>query len=161
MSDVEKPAVLIAIRQLLREQGAEFSEMHHGPSRTSEEAAAGRGESTRIGGKAIVAKVDKTFHVFVVSAARQIHSAAIRKHLGASRFRFARPDELLELTGVVPGCVPPFGRPILPLDLYVDSSILENDRIAFNAGSLTDSMIMDRRVWMEIARPADVFRFSR
>ena len=87
--------------------------------------------------------------------------AAIRKHLGASRFRFATAEELLELTGVVPGCVPPFGRPILPLDLYVDSSILENDRIAFNAGSLTDSMIMDRATWMEIARPADVFRFSR
>ncbi len=158
---MKKPDTIEAIRQLLREHGVEFSEMHHAPTRTSEEAAAARGESTRIGGKAIVAKVDKTFHVFVISAARQVHSAAIRKRLGASRFRFATPAELLELTGVVPGCVPPFGRPILPLDLYVDTSIVENDRIAFNAGSLTDSIIMDRRTWMEIARPAEVFRFSR
>ena len=158
---MKEPEILQAIRRLLREHGAEFSEMHHAPTRTSEEAAAARGESTRIGGKAIVAKVDKTFHVFVISAARQLHSTAIRKRLGASRFRFATPQELLDLTGVVPGCVPPFGRPILPLDLYVDTSIAENDRIAFNAGSLTDSMIMDRRTWMEIARPVDLFRFSR
>jgi Ala-tRNA(Pro) deacylase len=153
--------ILEAIRQLLRAHGAEFREVHHPPTRTSEEAAAARGETTRIGGKAIVAKVDKTFHVFVISAARQLHSAAIRKRLGASRFRFATAAELRELTGLVPGCVPPFGRPILPLDLYVDDSILENERIAFNAGSLTDSIIMDRKTWQEIARPVEVFRFSR
>jgi prolyl-tRNA editing enzyme YbaK/EbsC (Cys-tRNA(Pro) deacylase) len=158
---VGKTALLDSIRQLLREHAAEFREVRHAPTRTSEEAAAARGESTRIGGKAIVAKVDKTFHLFVISAARQLHSAAIRKHLGASRFRFATEKELFELTGAVPGCVPPFGRPILPLDLFVDSSIAENDRIAFNAGTLTDSIIMDRRTWMEIARPKDLFRFSR
>jgi prolyl-tRNA editing enzyme YbaK/EbsC (Cys-tRNA(Pro) deacylase) len=160
-NDLKQRYLLDAIRWLLREHGAEFREVHHAPTRTSEEAAAARGESTRIGGKAIVAKVDKSFHLFVISAARQLRSAAIRKRLGASRFRFATSEELCELTGAVPGCVPPFGRPILPLDLYVDTSIAENDRIAFNAGSLTDSIIMDRRVWMEIARPEDVFRFSR
>jgi len=158
---MKEPETLEAIRRLLREHGAEYREVHHPPTRTSEAAATARGESTRIGGKAIVAKVDKTFHVFVISAARQLHSTAIRKRLGATRFRFATPAELRELTGLVPGCVPPFGRPILPLDLYVDTSVVANERIAFNAGSLTDSIIMDRRTWMEIARPVDVFRFSR
>ena len=38
--------------------------------------------------------------------------------------------------------MPPFGAPILPFPLYVDPSVLENQRIAFNAGSLTDSIIM-------------------
>ena len=65
------------------------------------------------------------------------------------------------MTGLVPGCVPPFGRPILDLDLYVDRSILENDRIAFNAGSLTDSMIMDREDYIRIAEPLEIFGFSR
>jgi prolyl-tRNA editing enzyme YbaK/EbsC (Cys-tRNA(Pro) deacylase) len=153
--------VLQAIRGLLREHGAEFREVHHRPTRTSEEAAAARGEPIEIGGKAIVAKVDESFRLFVISAARKLHSRAICKHLGARRFRFATPEELGELTGLVPGCVPPFGRPILDLDLYVDTSVLDNDRIAFNAGSLEDSIIVDRRVWLEIARPAGVFSFSR
>ena len=34
------------------------------------------------------------------------------------------------------------GEPILPLRLYVDVSVLANDRIAFNAGSIIDSIIM-------------------
>jgi len=153
--------VLEAIRALLRDHGADFREVHHEPTRTSEQAAAARGEPIEIGGKAIVAKVDKTFHLFVFSAARKLRSRAICKHLGARRFRFATPGELRELTGLVPGCVPPFGRPILDLDVYVDTSILENDRIAFNAGSLEDSIILDRETWLEIVRPNEVFSFSR
>jgi prolyl-tRNA editing enzyme YbaK/EbsC (Cys-tRNA(Pro) deacylase) len=153
--------MLEAIRALLQEHGAEFRQLHHGPTRTSQQAADARGEPIEIGGKAIVAKVDETFRLFVISAARRLHSRAICKRLGAQRFRFATPEELHELTGLVPGCVPPFGRPILDLDLYVDTSILENDRIAFNAGSLEDSIILDRQTWLDIVRPAEIFSFSR
>ena len=155
------PSVLEAIRMLLARHGVEFREVHHAPTRTSQQAADARGEPIEIGGKAIVAKVDDSFRLFVISAARRLSSRAICRHLQAKRFRFATPDELRELTGLVPGCVPPFGRPVLPLDLYVDSSILDNDRIAFNAGSLTDSIILDRERYIEIAGPADVFPFSK
>ena len=153
--------VLIAIRALLDEHGAAYSEMHHVPTRTSQQAADARGEPMEIGGKAIVAKVGSEFRLFVFSAARRMVSRSILKHQGEQRFRFASAEELRKLTGLVPGCVPPFGRPILPLDLHVDTSILENDRIAFNAGSLTDSIIMDRERYIEIARPVDIFPFSK
>jgi prolyl-tRNA editing enzyme YbaK/EbsC (Cys-tRNA(Pro) deacylase) len=158
---MERSLVLESIRALLDEHGVLYREIHHPPTRTSQQAADARGESMEIGGKAIVAKVDTEFRLFVFSAARRMVSRLIRKRQGAQRFRFADADELKELTGLVPGCVPPFGRPILPLDLYVDTSILENDRIAFNAGSLTDSIIMDRERYIEIARPADIFPFSK
>ena len=60
----------------------------------------------------------------------------------------------------MPGCVPPLGRPILELDLYADSGLLGNDRIAFNAGSLTDSIIMGMPDYLAVAQPA-VFAFSK
>jgi prolyl-tRNA editing enzyme YbaK/EbsC (Cys-tRNA(Pro) deacylase) len=156
-----KSSVLEAIRTLLRDHGVAFREVHHEPVRTSEQAAVARGEPIEIGGKAIVAKVGDTFHVLVFSAARRLDSKSVRKRLGAQRFRFATADELQELTGLVPGSVPPFGRPILPLDLYVDVSILDNERIAFNAGSLTDSIILDRKRYIDLARPNAIFPFSR
>lgn len=152
--------VLEAIRRLLEEHGIEYREMHHVPTRTSAESAAARGESTDIGGKAIVFKVDGTFHLFVLSASLQIRSREIRKHLGATRTRFATEEELLRMTGLVPGSIPPFGPPILPFDVYVDPSVLANDRIAFNAGSLTDSIVMRRADWERLVRPAGVFRFA-
>jgi prolyl-tRNA editing enzyme YbaK/EbsC (Cys-tRNA(Pro) deacylase) len=153
--------VLESIRAFLDDNGVDYREAHHPPTRTSQEAADARGEPMEIGGKAIVAKVDRDFRVFVFSAARLLSSRLIRHHLGAKRFRFASTEELKQLTGLVPGCIPPFGRPILPLDLYVDTSILANDRIAFNAGSLTDSIVMDRGRYIELARPEEIFDFSK
>jgi Ala-tRNA(Pro) deacylase len=158
---VANPTVLDSIRRLLNDHDAPYREVHHVPTRTSTEAASARGESIKIGGKAIVAKVGAEFKLFVCSAERRIRSRVICKHFGAARFRFATRDELHELTGLVPGCIPPFGRPILPLDLYLDESILENERIAFNAGSLTDSIIMSRERYVEIANPLDRFSFSK
>jgi len=158
---VQTPALLERIRRLLGEHDVWFEEMHHGPTRTSQQAADARGESIEIGAKAIVAKVDREFRLFVLSAALRIHARAICRHLGAQRFRFATPEELQRLTGAAPGCVPPFGRPIADLDLYVDRSILRNERVAFNAGSLTDSVLMNRADYLEIARPVEIFPFSR
>lgn len=49
---------------------------------------------------------------------------------------------LLELTGLVPGAVPPFGRPVWAFPLYIDEGLQKNARIAFNAGMLTRSLIL-------------------
>ncbi len=65
-----------------------------------------------------------------------------------------------KLTGLVPGSVLPFGRPILPFDLYLDEALRTNDRIAFNAGSLTDSIILAMPDYLRIAAPKDCFDFS-
>jgi Ala-tRNA(Pro) deacylase len=113
-----------------------------------------------IGGKALLLKVDDDFRLFVLSAALRIDSGAIREHLGARRSRFATPEELLEKTGLVPGSVPPFGRPVLPFELYADESIARNERIAFNAGSLTDSIFLSTADYLRLAAPR-VFRFSK
>jgi len=138
----------------------EYRELHHEPSRTSEESARVRGEDLRIGGKALLIKVDSEFRLFVLSAALRVDSQAIRTRFEARKTRFATAEELKQLTGLVPGAVPPFGRPILPFDLYVDPSILANERIAFNAGSLTDSMFLNVADYLKVAKP-EVFRFAR
>jgi len=147
------------IVSLLRENGVSFRELHHEPTRTSEESARVRGEELKNGGKAIVLKVENTFKLFVLSAARKLDSSRVKAHFKVKRLRFATEAELLNLTGLVPGSIPPFGRPIFDIDLFVDISIMENDRIAFNAGSLTDSIIMSVRDYTKLARP-EVFAFS-
>ncbi len=151
--------VLQSIRKMLDERGIEYREVHHEQTFTSEQSAAARGESIRVGGKALLLKVGDEFKLFVLSAALKLDSKAIRKHLGVRASRFANKEELAELTGLVPGCVPPFGEPILPFKLYVDESITRNERIAFNAGSLTDSIIMSTEDYVALAQP-EIFRFA-
>jgi len=147
------------IQAYLRESGVPFREVHHQPTRTSEESARARGEELRIGGKAILLKIDDRFRLFVLSASRRLDSAKVKRHFGVKRMRFATPEELFELTGLEPGSVPPFGSPIFDLELFVDTSISMNERIAFNAGSLTDSIIMNVKDYLSIAAPV-IFDFS-
>ncbi len=140
--------------------GAIYRQVHHAATLTSEDSARARGEELRIGGKALLLKVGVQFRLFVLSAERKPDSDAIKQKFGVKKVRFATPEELLELTGLVPGSVPPFGEPILPFELYVDPSTFENEKIAFNAGSLTDSIVMLAEDYRRIATPME-FRFSK
>ena len=148
-----------ALCTLLTQAGAPYRTLHHEPTVTSEASARVRGEELRIGGKALVLKVGEDFRLCVLSAARQLDSLAVKQHFAVKKIRFASPEELLRLTGLVPGSVPPFGKPLLPFDLFLDSSFLDNERIAFNAGSLTDSIIMAVGDYLTVAQPA-IFPFS-
>jgi Ala-tRNA(Pro) deacylase len=151
--------LLDRIREWLTVEGVAFREVHHAPTRTSEESALARGEELRVGGKALLLKVDDTFRLFVMSAARKLDSGAVKKRFGSKKIRFATPEELMELTGLVPGSVPPFGAPILAFPLHVDPSVFENERVAFNAGSLTDSIVMPIGDYRRLAAP-EVFAFA-
>jgi len=143
----------------LTKQGIDYRTVHHEPTMTSEESARARGEDVSIGGKAIVMKIDDRFTIFVLSAALKIDSKKVKQNFTAKSIRFASKEELIALTGLVPGSVPPFGRPMLNLELFLDPSVLRNDRIAFNAGTLTYSIIMNTTDYRKVADSV-VFEFS-
>lgn len=153
-------AMFDKIKNFLNSKSITFREVHHEPTRTSEESALARGEDLSIGGKGLVLKINDSFKLFVLSASRKLDSAAIKERFSTRNIRFATVEELIHLTGLVPGSVPPFGKPILDLELYVDNSILKNEKIAFNAGSLTDSIIMSVKDYLDVARP-EIFSFSK
>ena len=142
-------------------QRASYRRVLHPPTRTSEESARARHEPLECGAKALVLTFDDAAALFVLSAARRLDNQLVRRLTGARQVRFATRDELLELTGLEPGSVPPFGPPILPLDLYVDTSIDALDRVAFNAASLTESLVMPRAEYMRVAAPLHLVEFSR
>jgi Ala-tRNA(Pro) deacylase len=153
--------ILNSLRDWLTSQAVTFREVHHEPTLTSEQSAKARGEELRVGGKALLMKGDdEQFRLFVLPADRKVDSATLRQKFGFKRLRFATADELKAATGLVPGSVPPFGRPILPFELYLDAAIASNDRIAFNAGSLTDSMIVPMADYLRVASPTECFAFS-
>ena len=102
----DSTAVLNAILTMLDDHEVAYRHLEHAPTRTSEESAAARGESVRIGGKALVIRTGDVFRLFVLSAARKLDSAAIRREFSTRHARFATPEELLDLTGLVPGSVP-------------------------------------------------------
>jgi prolyl-tRNA editing enzyme YbaK/EbsC (Cys-tRNA(Pro) deacylase) len=153
--------VLERIREALSQAGVDYQEIRHAPAHTSEESARVRGESLAVGAKALLLKTDNSFRLFVLPADRQLDTKKIKQELKVKSTRFATSEELLEQTGLVPGSVPPFGTPILPFELYGDTAIgSTEDKVAFNAGSLTLSIVMKASDWKAVAKPVQ-FSFAK
>ena len=134
--------------------GIKYETQHHEPTRTSEIAAKVRGVSLHAGAKAIVTKGDKTGanYLFVMPADMKLWGSRAKQACGES-VGFAQNPE--EVTGCVPGSVPPFGS-LFGLKTFVDPHLAENEIIHFNAGSLTDSVSMRYQDWLAIEKPTVV-----
>ncbi|MFO0780633.1 MAG: YbaK/EbsC family protein [Candidatus Gracilibacteria bacterium] len=152
--------VFDAIMAMLQTEDIQFRHLHHEPTYTSEDSARVRGESTMIGGKSLLMKIGDSFKLFVVSAALKLDSRAIKDYFHEKYFRFATREELMEMTGLYSGSVPPFGRPILDFDLFIDNSVTKNERIAFNAGSLEDSIIMQTPDYLKLVERSQPIFFD-
>ena len=157
--EISSMEVYDKITRYLNSKNIKFRSVEHEPTFTSEESAKARGEDLSIGGKAILMKVDEQFMLFVLSASKKINSKKVKEYLKAKKIRFSTKEELFDSCQLVPGSVPPFGSPILPFKLYLDKSILVNEKIAFNAGSLTNSIILDMNDYLSAAVP-ELFDFS-
>lgn len=158
-----QPSVFDRIQDHLRGAGVRWTPLLHAPAHSAEEAARLRGTPLDMGGKSLVMKLDRGigFAVLVLQGSRVIDNRALRHHLGLRRYRFATRDELHEHTSLAPGCVPPFGRPIFDLPLYVDTGLARLSELAFAPGRHDCSFRMRTADWLKAAQPTDTFAFSQ
>ena len=146
------------IVELLEKHEIDFVHIQHEETLTSKDSARVRGDQLSQGAKAILYKVESEYALFIMAAHKRMNHKLIKSYFKeqgkrVKKTRFATTEELHNLTGLVPGSVPPFGHPVLNFDLYVDPSLLQNEHIAFNAGSLSDSIRMKLEDYLEIAKP--------
>lgn len=137
---------------LLRENNARFDVTRHAPVFTSEEAAQVRGTSLASGAKALICKVDASFVMFVLPADRKLDSKRTRKQLKARSMRFASHEEVLEITGLKPGSIPPFGS-LFGLKTYCDERLRDETVINFNAGDHSISISIAYAEYERVERP--------
>ena len=74
--------------------------------------------------------------------------------------RFATPEEVHQITGCLPGAVPPFGS-IFGVQTIVDESLQkQGDTINFNCGLRTHSMRLKVQDYLEIEKPKQISVFT-
>lgn len=146
----------------LESSGVPITKSHHEAVKTSEEAAQIRGSSLACGAKAILMSVKvkssegekSTFVLFVMSATHKLDSKKARKIVaGCKSMSFATPEQVKELTGCIPGAVPPFGS-LWSVQTYMDTSLRAvGEHIDFNAGLRTDSVRMRQEDYEKVETP--------
>ena len=144
--------VFAQVESLLNQHGIAFQVLRHEPVYTSEEAARVRGTPLASGAKALICKGADNFVMFVVPADRKLDSHAVRRAKGWKKLRFATREEVLELTGLTPGSIPPFGS-LFGLPTHCDERLGQSEVINFNAGDHSMSVSMRYADYVLVEKP--------
>jgi len=140
------------IAQWLDDRNVAFQVLRHAAVYTSAEAAAVRGTPLASGAKALICKADGQFLMFVLPADRKLASKTVRAARGWKSFRFASAEEVLNLTGLTAGSIPPFGS-LFGLATHCDRRLGDNASINFNAGDHSISICILYDDYLAVERP--------
>lgn len=144
------------LHQLLRQEDARFRIIEHPAEGSSEKVAEIRGTLPGQGAKAMLCYVKERPDVYVLavlSGNRKVDFKKLGHALGGKKASLVSPDEAMKITGCVMGAVPPFS--FWPnVQLVVDPQLLDDhEEIAFNAGRLDTSMVLNSADYKRIAVP--------
>ena len=162
-NDMSDYPVFDALCTLLNTSGARFRVLDHPAEGKSDVIAAIRGTRPEQGAKAMLCTFkdggDATA-LAVIPGHLKIDFRKVADALGRRKATLAPPELAATVTRCVMGAVPPFAFDA-NVTLVVDPALIElNDEIAFNAGRLDRSVVLDASDYVRIARPllADITR---
>lgn len=145
-------AVYDRIVAAIKNAGLVYQSYEHEPVHTSEEAARVRKTALHMGVKALVMYADDKPIMVAVCANRKVDMKAFKHQFSVRDLRMATAQEVLEVTSVPIGAVPPFGH-IFGVPLYMDEAVRENASVVFNAGLHTKSISLKESDYEKLAKP--------
>ncbi len=120
----------------LGELGIETTTHRHPPLNTVEESKELRGDLPGGHSKNLFLKDKKgVFWLIVAEEDRPVDLKTLHKRIGSARLSFGKPDPLMDLLGVRPGSVTPFGLindTDCAVNVVLDKEFLANDRLHFH-----------------------------
>lgn len=150
--------------EILEQHQARYRLVEHEASGKCEAVSEIRGTALGQGAKALVCKIKGNgvkMHVLAILAAdQQADLSRLAQYFGGNKASLASPVEVDDLTACVFGAIPPFSfHP--SLKLVADPLLFDRyEEIAFNAGLLEKSVILNTQDYLRIARP-ELVEFRR
>lgn len=152
---------MIATRltNLLRKEHIEYVTIPHASTYTARETAASANISNINFAKTVIVKIDGQFAMAVLPAQYKIHLGLLKRETGASQVELASEEDFENLfPECETGAMPPFGN-LYGMDVYVEDSLLDDEEIAFNAGSHTELIKLSYHDFMNLVQPK-ILRFT-
>ncbi len=138
--------------ECLDKSGFKYEARSHDPTPTCSDSARVRGTTEDQGAKALVCLVDKMPSIIVLPCSKKLDTKSFKRSFGKRDVRFATPEEVTNITGLVIGSIPPFGS-LFGVPTYCDAALGHSQSIAFNSASLTDSVIISFGDYLQIEKP--------
>ncbi len=141
------------VKQFLDDNTIKYVSIKHSLAYTAQEVAA----STHIRGKKIaktvVIKADGKMAMAVLPASMRINLDMLKKATGVKKVEIAGEQEFQDLfPDCAVGAMPPFGN-LYGMEVYADSSLKNNEEIAFNAGSHTELIQLAFKDFDKLVQP--------
>ncbi|HEV8053086.1 MAG TPA: YbaK/EbsC family protein [Parachlamydiaceae bacterium] len=145
--------VALKIRHLLEKGHVNYDVLEHNLAYTSSEIAQAQHLPGHQVVKSVIVNGDGRWIICVLSSTHKIDFEKLRKALSLQEVTLA--DEV-KIAALYPGCevgaMPPFGQ-LAGIDVCVDTNLLENDSIAFNAGTHTELIKIKFKDFMRLENP--------
>jgi prolyl-tRNA editing enzyme YbaK/EbsC (Cys-tRNA(Pro) deacylase) len=136
-----------------------FTLYEHQSVATSIQAAQVRNTPLLWGAKSIIMYADGKPIMVVVPGNTKIDTKALKQFINAKDLRMATSEEVLQVTSLPIGAVPPFGH-YFSIPLYMDTAIQKNAQVVFNAGLRNKSIKMKERDYEKMSKPI-IGKFSK
>jgi Ala-tRNA(Pro) deacylase len=149
-------AISEKLRVFLDENRIPYTHSVHPLAYTAREVASAEHIPAHEVAKTVVIHGDEGYAMLVLPANMVVDFQEVRHALGLTHVRLATETELGQL---FPDCdlgaMPPFGK-LYNLPVYMDSALLRDEKIAFNAGTHRDVIHMRLEDFRQMASPTVV-----
>ncbi len=132
--------------------GVDYRTIRHAPAVGSLRIAEQRGMPPAAGAKTLLVRAAGAYSLLVIPGDRRLSSPKLRRVLGTHDIRFARPQELFEVTACCPGEAPPLGK-LFDLPVVMDPRVAANQEVAFTAGSTDESFVVKAVDLLRLVQP--------
>jgi Ala-tRNA(Pro) deacylase len=141
------------LKDYLDQNDIQYVTISHSPAYTAQRIA----ELTHIPGKelakTVIVKIDDQFAMAVLPASRRVNLRHLQEEVGADDVVVADEAEFKELfSDCEVGAMPPFGN-LYDMGVYISDQLVDDDEIAFNAGSHSELVKMSYRDFANLVTP--------
>lgn len=146
-------AISASIETFLRRERVPYTTLTHQRAYTAQEEAAVAHVPGRCWAKTVVCFADDEPIQAVVPADLLVNMERLRDLAAAHAVRLATEDEIIRLyPECEAGAMPPIG-PLYGQRVFVDTTLVAEPEIVFNAGTHTDAICIDYDDFADVAKP--------
>jgi len=147
------------LKEFLDTNKVKYVTISHSAAYTAQQIAASAHIPGREVAKTVMVKLDGQMAMAVLPASYQVDFKRLREVSGATEVKLATEGEFRDkFPECEVGAMPPFGN-LYGMRVYATESLMEDEEIAFNAGSHTELIRLSTDDFKRLVQP-EVVRFS-